>query len=323
MFCGQCGTKATQGASFCIGCGSKLHTESLQPAQPVQQAVHQAAPATPPAPEPLQESVATDSDAVFHDFPTMSFGDAISASIKGAFVTDGRASRAEFWWGHLAVLLACIFLFLIDVGLNLTESTPIVILTTIANLVCTFVIVGILMGLVFRRLHDHNRSGWWQLIFLTGIGGFILLYWYLTKGTPGKNDFGAHPHVAKRSTKRSAGLIAFALIYSGVFFVIEVLTKFDYWPEIAAELGLPDETETATEAEDSVATEEPSAATVSDPWKQETYEEYGVQPGNEAIFDACVESNINAHKAYRMANGMDDTVKYDVIQEIYSSCSGN
>jgi uncharacterized membrane protein YhaH (DUF805 family) len=41
-----------------------------------------------------------------------------------------------------------------------------------------------------RRLHDVNRSGWWQLIFFTGIGGIILFIWFCQKGMPGPNRFG-------------------------------------------------------------------------------------------------------------------------------------
>ena len=41
-----------------------------------------------------------------------------------------------------------------------------------------------------RRLHDINRSGWWQLIVFTGIGAFVLLYWMVKKGDSGSNRFG-------------------------------------------------------------------------------------------------------------------------------------
>ncbi|RYF53877.1 MAG: DUF805 domain-containing protein, partial [Comamonadaceae bacterium] len=29
-----------------------------------------------------------------------------------------------------------------------------------------------------RRLHDIGRSGWWQLLLLTGIGFLLLLVWW-------------------------------------------------------------------------------------------------------------------------------------------------
>jgi uncharacterized membrane protein YhaH (DUF805 family) len=30
-----------------------------------------------------------------------------------------------------------------------------------------------------RRLHDIGKSGWWNWICLTGIGIFLLIYWYV------------------------------------------------------------------------------------------------------------------------------------------------
>jgi uncharacterized membrane protein YhaH (DUF805 family) len=42
-----------------------------------------------------------------------------------------------------------------------------------------------------RRLHDIDRSGWWLLIGLVPLIGFIVLIVFLTKrGTEGQNRFG-------------------------------------------------------------------------------------------------------------------------------------
>jgi len=35
-----------------------------------------------------------------------------------------------------------------------------------------------LILLITSKVHDIGRSGWWQLIALTGFGVFVLLIWY-------------------------------------------------------------------------------------------------------------------------------------------------
>jgi hypothetical protein len=45
-----------------------------------------------------------------------------------------------------------------------------------------------------RRLHDIERAGWWQLLWLVPlIGWIVLIVWACTKGTAGENRFGADP----------------------------------------------------------------------------------------------------------------------------------
>ena len=42
-----------------------------------------------------------------------------------------------------------------------------------------------------RRLHDTNKSGWYYLMgFIPYVGGIIMLVFYASEGTLGKNKYG-------------------------------------------------------------------------------------------------------------------------------------
>jgi len=40
-----------------------------------------------------------------------------------------------------------------------------------------------------RRLHDLGKSGWWQLLWLTIIGGFVVLIWQMLEGDVDRNKY--------------------------------------------------------------------------------------------------------------------------------------
>ena len=91
----------------------------------------------------------------------------------------GRASRAEFWWFALFQFIVGNIFFLIHENLNAAYSLA-TILPALA--------VGV------RRLHDRERSGWWQLLLLVPIIGWIILFiWFCRKGTNGTNRYGIEP----------------------------------------------------------------------------------------------------------------------------------
>ena len=48
-----------------------------------------------------------------------------------------------------------------------------------------------------RRLHDVNKSGWWQLLWITIIGGILLIVWNATEGEKKKNRFGPSIKIKK------------------------------------------------------------------------------------------------------------------------------
>jgi uncharacterized membrane protein YhaH (DUF805 family) len=53
------------------------------------------------------------------------------------------------------------------------------------------------LAVAIRRLHDLDRTGWWILLSLIPIVGWIILIiWDCTKGTNGPNRFGPDPLAA-------------------------------------------------------------------------------------------------------------------------------
>jgi uncharacterized membrane protein YhaH (DUF805 family) len=91
---------------------------------------------------------------------------------------DGRASRSEFWWFYLFMLLATFMAGFFGGGVLL------------------FVLLALRipsLALFARRLHDVGRSGWWFLILFTGIGYLVILYWLIKNSDAGANRFGEGP----------------------------------------------------------------------------------------------------------------------------------
>lgn len=97
----------------------------------------------------------------------------------------GRANRQKYWMFYLFYVIFYILLGLAGaiVGVD-------------AALASLFALASIIPSLAIgaRRLHDTDRSGWWQLIILIPILGVIVLIFFLVqKGTQGENRFGADP----------------------------------------------------------------------------------------------------------------------------------
>lgn len=142
---------------------------------------------------------------------------------------SGRASRPEYWWFVLALIVAYVVLTIVESILGINHMIggvygPLVVLLWLATLVPQ-ISVGV------RRLHDTNRSGWWLLlpivpyviagaiagpamlsgnmaglgmagIFLMigGICAIVLLVFMILSGTPGDNRYGPPPSEAPAAT---------------------------------------------------------------------------------------------------------------------------
>ena len=92
----------------------------------------------------------------------------IVSAVKSCFAQyagfSGRAPRSEFWW------------------FALFQLGVLVIATMISQVLYGIAALALLLPALAvgaRRLHDIGRSGWWQLLSLTGIGTLVLIYWWV------------------------------------------------------------------------------------------------------------------------------------------------
>ena len=101
-------------------------------------------------------------------------------------VFDGRASRREFWLWLLIHLVVTIVIAVLSATVA-EFFTVVAIIYWLATIV-PHLAVGA------RRLHDHNKSGWLQLINLVPfIGGIIVLILMVLPGDSGENKHGPKP----------------------------------------------------------------------------------------------------------------------------------
>jgi uncharacterized membrane protein YhaH (DUF805 family) len=123
----------------------------------------------------------------------MNFASSIKICFSKYADFSGRASRSEYWWFALFLLIASIVTSIIDVmimGYSFESNGPINII---------FSVVTFLPGLAVgaRRLHDINKSGWWQLLVFTIIGIILLVIWFATTGSNKKNKYGSAIKIKK------------------------------------------------------------------------------------------------------------------------------
>ncbi|MBM3948757.1 MAG: DUF805 domain-containing protein [SAR202 cluster bacterium] len=114
----------------------------------------------------------------------MGFSEAILSGFRKYVDFSGRSRRSEYLFWTLFVILAYIIAAIID---WLTTGFVLSVLVLVGTFLPS-------LAVVVRRLHDIDKSGWWDLIGLIPfVGSIILLAWFIEEGTPGPNRFGAQP----------------------------------------------------------------------------------------------------------------------------------
>ena len=126
----------------------------------------------------------------------MGFTQAIS-SVLGKYATfEGRAPRSEYWWWVLFSVLLNWGLGFVDLALfgafSFIATGDVHVFTPITTIVGIALILPSI-ALSVRRFHDMDRTGWWLLLGLTGIGALVVTIWFMFRGTQGWNRFGSDP----------------------------------------------------------------------------------------------------------------------------------
>ena len=107
----------------------------------------------------------------------MTFQQSIQTCLNKYADFKGKASRPEYWWFFLFTVIVGVVAGILDAvifpGFTETVGTgPLRLLFNVAILV-----PGLAVGA--RRLHDTNRSGWWQLLYITLIGIPVVIIFML------------------------------------------------------------------------------------------------------------------------------------------------
>ena len=103
--------------------------------------------------------------------PTMTLPDAVKQVIRKYAEFRGRATRAEFWWWELGVLIAGFALGSVDASIASfgggNAYSPLGAVFGLATFLPS-------LAVAVRRLHDIGKSGWWLVGFCAaGIFGWI------------------------------------------------------------------------------------------------------------------------------------------------------
>lgn len=106
----------------------------------------------------------------------------------------GRSSKAEYWPFALLYILITLPLRLIDMFSSSSDDiNPLLALLSLPLVVLTIGLFAPYLAASVRRLHDIGKSGWFMLLAIIPLGGFVLLYFMLQDSETGTNKWGPNP----------------------------------------------------------------------------------------------------------------------------------
>lgn len=142
----------------------------------------------------VYDAPASESTPLNLPFYGASFGASVRRFFRKYAVFTGRASRSEFWWAMLfqcivgtivALLLTIVAIAVVVpvvVGADQKDLTATMLNATVVSTLIMVVGSALItlplllpsIAVTVRRLHDTNRSGWWHLLSLIPLGGYVV-----------------------------------------------------------------------------------------------------------------------------------------------------
>lgn len=165
MYCKHCGKEVNEQAAVCLSCGVRVGQGNTYcancGAKPDPLAVVCVKCGAPIKKGRWGKSNSGKSNIFFR---------AIASGITKYATFEGRASRSEYWYWVLFYVI-CYFLTL-----------------GIGSIV--FFIPSV--AIAVRRLHDVGKSGWWYLLAIIPLFGWIpLIIWFCSPSDEGENEYGS------------------------------------------------------------------------------------------------------------------------------------
>ncbi|NDO79801.1 hypothetical protein CJP72_03135 [Citrobacter sp. NCU1] len=110
--------------------------------------------------------------------------------LKNYIGFGGRARRKEYWMFVLVNGIFTVVLAVLDKMFGWEGTAGEGTLTTIYGVL--IFLPG--LAVLFRRLHDTDRTAWWLLILLIPIIGWLVIFVFTCQsGVSGENRFGPDP----------------------------------------------------------------------------------------------------------------------------------
>jgi len=108
----------------------------------------------------------------------MTFVESVRTSFAKYAEFNGRASRSEYWWWGLFCTVVPLIPFLFS---------------ELAGLLVSLALLVPYLSATTRRLHDTDRSGWMQLLWLLAPIGWIVLIVWCAQAPKEPNRYGPPP----------------------------------------------------------------------------------------------------------------------------------